>query len=145
MTKTIALIAHDNKKKDLLEWVEYNKKVLQKHTIVTTGTTGKLIKEHCGIDNIRLVKSGPLGGDAEIGALIANNEVDLMIFFWDGLDIHAHIDDVRSLLRLAVVWNIPTACNRSTADMIIGSNLFYDETYQRTIPDYSTYINRKVL
>ena len=119
----IALIAHDEKKKDLLEWAEYNKLTLSKHTLVATGTTGGLISDATGLQ-IERKKSGPLGGDQEIGAMIANKQIDTLIFFWDPLNAHPHDPDVKALLRLAVLYDIPTACNRATANFIISSTLF---------------------
>jgi methylglyoxal synthase len=138
----IALVAHDNKKKDLIEWCNFNKLTLDKHVLYTTGTTGKLIGEQTGLDVIRL-HSGPLGGDQEIGSMIVNGKIDMLIFYFDPMESLAHDVDIKALLRLAAVYNIPTACNRSTADFIISSYLFH-EGYQRTVPDYSGYTNRKI-
>jgi len=139
--KKIALVAHDNKKDDLLEWVKFNKYLLSLHELYATGTTGKII-ENLGLDVIRL-KSGPLGGDMQIGAKIANGEIDFLIFFWDPLESLPHDPDVKALLRMAVVWNIPAACNRSTADFMVSSTLM-DKEYDRILPDYENYRQRRI-
>jgi methylglyoxal synthase len=141
--KRIALVAHDNKKKDLIEWVEHNKTVLAKHELVATGTTGKLIEEK--IDRpVKKLLSGPLGGDQQIGAMIAEGNIDLLIFFWDPMEAQPHDSDVKALLRLGVTWNILLACDRATADFILTSPLMYDE-YEIQIPDYTKYLKRKVI
>ncbi|HEX7320735.1 MAG TPA: methylglyoxal synthase [bacterium] len=132
--KNIALIAHDNRKKDLLEWVKYNKGSLEKHNLYATGTTGQLINEETGLEVTRF-KSGPLGGDQQVGAKIADGQIDFMIFLWDPMEPHPHDVDVKALLRLSVVWNIPVACNRSTADFLISSPLMSTE-YERLFVDY---------
>ena len=150
--KTIALVAHDNRKLDLIEWVEYNYKILIKHKLVCTGTTGNLIenkiinklKKEEKIDyKIKKLKSGPLGGDQQLGALIAEGKIDVIIFLWDPMEPHPHDVDVRALLRIAVLYNIPTACNRSTADYLISSELFFD-TYKPIVKDYSKYLKRDI-
>lgn len=151
--KTIALVAHDNRKKDLIEWVEWNYHVLIKHSLICTGTTGKLVEEAIknklkqeGKDfnfSIKKLKSGPLGGDQQIGALIAEGKIDCLIFFWDPMQPHPHDVDVKALLRIAVVYNIPIACNRSTADFMISSPLMGQE-YQPVVNDYSDYVKRKI-
>ncbi len=132
--KAIALIAHDNKKNDLLEWARYNKGSLAKHELYATGTTGQLIIDELGL-NIYKFKSGPLGGDQQVGAQIVEGKIDFLIFFWDPLEQQPHDVDVKALLRIAVVYNIPTACNRSSADFMISSHLMSRE-YERVIADY---------
>jgi methylglyoxal synthase len=136
--KSIALVAHDQRKEDLLSWVEYNAEVLSKHELYATGTTGKIISEACSLDIHRL-KSGPLGGDQQLGAMIANKELDVLIFLWDPMTPQPHDVDVKALLRMSVLYNIPVACNRSTADFLISSSLF-NEDYSATIKDYTEYI-----
>ncbi len=140
--KKIALVAHDNKKKDLLEWAVWNKAILSQHVIYATGTTGRMLEKELGFDIIKL-QSGPLGGDQQIGAKIADGEIDFLIFFWDPLEQQPHDPDVKALLRIAVVWNIPVACDRATADFMISSPLMSGE-YQRQIPDYQTHIQREI-
>lgn len=140
--KTIALVAHDNMKKDLIEWAEFNEGTLKKYEILSTGTTGSLIEEKTSLKVTRF-KSGPLGGDQQLGAKIAAGEVDFLIFFWDPLSVMPHDVDVKSLLRLAVVYNIPVACNRSTADFIISSSLMGSK-YERRIPRFDEYLHRKL-
>jgi methylglyoxal synthase len=132
-TKNIALIAHDSRKEDLLEWVAYNADVLREHSLYATGTTGGLIAARCGLPVTRF-KSGPLGGDQQIGARIADGALDVLVFFWDPLDAHPHDADVRALLRVAVLYNVPTACNRATADFIVASPLIHGE-YDRLLDD----------
>jgi methylglyoxal synthase len=127
--RNIALVAHDKKKDDLVEWVEFNKKTLALHTLYGTGETGKRIAEKTGLDVV-LLKGGPYGGDMELGAMIANKKLDYLIFFWDPLTSLPHDVDVKALLRIAVLYNVPTACNRSTADLIISSSLFHSEEYE---------------
>lgn len=141
--KKIGLVAHDNKKGDLLEWAKYNRELLAHHTLYATGTTGTTLERELKLDIIRL-QSGPLGGDQQIGAKIVGNEIDFLIFFWDPLEPLPHDPDIKALLRMAVVWNIPIACNRATADFMISSPLM-DTEYNRLITDYDDYRNRKVI
>ncbi|MCK9423026.1 MAG: methylglyoxal synthase [Bacteroidales bacterium] len=151
-SKRIALVAHDNRKKDLVEWVEFNYKTLLGHQLICTGTTGKLIEETIlnklepkeeMMVPIIMLKSGPLGGDLQMGALIAEGNIDLLIFFWDPMQPQPHDVDVKALLRITVVYNIPTACNRSTADFMISSHLL-KEKYEPNLVDYSVYISRQI-
>ncbi|MCP9748031.1 methylglyoxal synthase [Lacihabitans sp. CS3-21] len=139
--KRVALIAHDNKKPELVEWVKYNKNTLKKHQLFATGTTGMLIESELEVPIVKLL-SGPLGGDQQIGALISEGKIDILIFFWDPMSAQPHDPDIKALLRLGVVWNIPIACDRSTADFMLTSPLFH-EKYEVKIPDYTTYIKRK--
>lgn len=138
--KRIALVAHDNRKSDLLDWAEYNLDLLSQHELYATGTTGKLLAEHLDIE-IQRLQSGPLGGDQQLGALITDGVIDIMIFFWDPLEAQPHDPDVKALLRIAVVWNIPVACNRASADYIISSPLMA-EPYRRARPDHEAHLNR---
>ncbi|NMB80622.1 MAG: methylglyoxal synthase [Ignavibacteria bacterium] len=140
--KTIALVAHDNKKKDLIEWAKYNRDSLAKHNVLATGTTGTLLEKTLNI-KIGKLQSGPLGGDQQIGAMISQSEIDLLIFFWDPLEAQPHDPDVKALLRIAVVWNIPIACNRASADFIFSSPLMTTE-YTRIVPDYEGYLKRRI-
>ena len=136
----IGLVAHDNKKPDLVEWARFNHRLLVGHDLVATGTTGTLLEDELGVGILKL-QSGPLGGDQQLGALIAEGEVDILVFFWDPLEPQPHDPDVKALLRLAVVWNIPIACNRASADFMISSPLMTSD-YERQTPDYGTYIDR---
>ena len=141
--KRIALVAHDNKKKDLIEWALDNAVVLAKHELIATGTTGKLLEEQ--LDRpVKKVLSGPLGGDQQIGAMIAEGKVDVLIFFWDPMEAQPHDSDVKALLRLGVAWNILLACDRATADFLLTSPLMQEE-YETIIPDYGGYLTRKVV
>jgi methylglyoxal synthase len=138
--KRIALVAHDNKKQDLLEWARFNREVLAYHELYATGTTGRMIADKLGLDIARLL-SGPLGGDQQVGAMIAGNQLDFMIFFWDPLEPQPHDPDVKALLRIAVLYNIPTACNRATADFLISSPLMSEE-YARMQTDHEARLGR---
>jgi methylglyoxal synthase len=140
--KRIGLVAHDNKKDDLLAWVKYNEATLSQHELYATGTTGKKISELCSLD-IHLLKSGPLGGDAQLSAMIVDGELDMLIFLWDPMTPQPHDVDVKALLRMSVLYNIPTACNKSTADFIVSSNLFNDD-YKPIMKDYSNYLAREI-
>jgi methylglyoxal synthase len=152
--KSIALVAHDHMKHDLIEWVEYNWEILKDHKLTCTGTTGKLVEETItrkmmkssgGMQSIHMTKlrSGPLGGDQQLGAMIAEGNIDILIFFWDPMLPQPHEVDVKALLRITVVYNVPTACNRSSADFLISSSLF-NGIYIPKIKDYSDYVNRKI-
>ena len=138
--KKIALIAHDNKKEDMLQWAKFNIGTLRQHALYATGTTGRLLEMELGLE-ITVLESGPLGGDMQVGACIANGDIDFLIFFWDPLTQLPHDPDVKALLRMAAVWNIPIACNRASADFLISSPLMCQE-YQRILPDYDSYRQR---
>jgi methylglyoxal synthase len=138
--KRIALVAHDARKKDLLEWIQFNRDILNQHLLYATGSTGEMIIKETGLSVFRF-KSGPLGGDQQIGAKIAETELDFLIFFWDPLEPQPHDPDVKALLRLAVLYNIPTASNRATADFLISSP-FMAQPYERYIPDYLARLKR---
>jgi methylglyoxal synthase len=153
-SKTIALVAHDNRKKDLAEWVEFNQGTLRGHDLVCTGTTGRLIEQTLarkrnqkeGAKENQVVSrllSGPLGGDQQLGAMIAEGRIDLLIFFWDPMEPQPHDVDVKALLRIGVLYNVPMACNRSTADFMISSPLLGEE-YKAIVKDYSGYLEREV-
>jgi methylglyoxal synthase len=133
--KRIALIAHDSRKEDLLEWIGYNRAVLREHDLFATGTTGAFVQARWGLPVTRL-KSGPLGGDQQMGAKIADGGIDVLVFFWDPLEPQPHEPDVRALLRIAVLYNIPTACNRATADFVVASPLVHGE-YERLVVDHA--------
>ena len=150
--KNIALVAHDNRKKDMIEWVEWNFAILASHKLICTGTTGTLVEQALaekikGTDiseketQIIKLRSGPLGGDQQLGAMIAEGKIDVLIFFWDPMQPQPHDVDVKALLRIAVLYNTPTACNRATADFMISSSLF-DQEYQAIVKDYSEYLTR---
>ena len=154
--KNIALVAHDNMKKDLVEWVEWNYQTLLAHNLICTATTGRLIQEtlagkisihgadgNSGIRKITRLKSGPMGGDQQLGAMIAEGGIDILIFFWDPMTQQPHDVDIKALLRIAVLYNIPTACNRSTADFMISSQLM-DREYRPRLKDYTDYISRDI-
>jgi methylglyoxal synthase len=150
--KNIALVAHDRRKKDMVEWVEWNWGILVQHKLICTGTTGKLVEQalikKIGKDRflkskITKLKSGPLGGDQQLGAMVADGKIDFIVFLWDPMQPLPHDVDVKALLRISVLYNVPIACNRSTADFMISSHLM-DEEYHPIIKDYSTYTNRKL-
>jgi methylglyoxal synthase len=138
--RRVALVAHDNKKLDLLDWVKYNRGTLEGHDLIATGTTGKLIAERTGLRTMQLL-SGPLGGDQQLGARIAEGGVDVLVFFWDPLEPQPHDPDVKALLRIAAVWNVAVACNRATADYIISSPLFANR-YAATLPNFEDHTRR---
>lgn len=140
--KTIALVAHDHKKQELLDWVIRHKETLANHHLVATGTTGKIVEEALNI-KVQRMMSGPLGGDQQLGAMIADGTIDMVIFFWDPMQSQPHDSDVKAFLRLCVVWNIPTANNASTADFLLSSPLM-KSSYSIEIPDYSGYLNRAI-
>lgn len=140
--KRIALVAHDNMKAGLYDWVRYNIGTLREHILFATGTTGAILERELGLE-ITSLESGPLGGDQQIGAMISRKELDFLIFFWDPLEQLPHDPDVRALLRMVNVWNIPMACNRSSADFMISSPLM-GRVYPRQVPDYSAYRSRRI-
>lgn len=141
-TKNIALVAHDHRKKDLLDWAYYNRDSLKKHKLFATGTTGTLLEEKLN-QPITKFLSGPLGGDQQLGAKITEGEINCLIFFWDPLSSQPHDPDVKALVRIATVWNIPMACNRCTADFLLSSPLM-DQDIDRIQPDYTNHMNRKI-
>jgi len=141
-TKRIALVAHDNKKAELIEWAVFNKTTLTNHKLFATGTTGTLLDAALNQPITKLL-SGPLGGDQQIGAMIAEEKLDVLIFFWDPMEAQPHDPDIKALLRVAVTWNILIACDRATADFIFTSPLMHQD-YESIIDDYSTYTNRKL-
>lgn len=154
VVKRIGLVAHDNRKKDLVEWVEWNWKELMHHKLICTGTTGRLVEEalekkireaESPVKNLVItkLKSGPLGGDQQLGAMIADGKIDMLIFLWDPMQQQPHDVDVKALLRISVLYNVPNACNRSTADFLISSELM-ESDYKPILKDYSSYIKRDV-
>jgi methylglyoxal synthase len=140
--KRIAMVAHDNKKEDLIDWAWYNRDVLAMHELFGTGTTGRLLEDKLTQPVVKLM-SGPLGGDQQIGSMIAEGKIDVLIFFWDPMEAQPHDPDIKALLRLAVVWNLPFACDRATADFILTSPLMHTD-YECKLPDYTGYIGRKL-
>lgn len=141
--KNIALVAHDNRKADMVEWVRWNQTLLRQHKLICTGTTGKLVEEALSGTDVLKLKSGPLGGDQQLGAMIAEGRVDMIIFFWDPMEPQPHDVDVKALLRISVLYNIPSACNRSTADFLISSPLM-SESYEPKPADFSSYVQREL-
>src|SRR5580704_2293795 len=139
--RRIALVAHDRRKRDLCEWARFNRDVLARHSLYATGTTGRLLGTELGLP-VTCFHSGPLGGDQQIGARIADGEIDLLVFLWDPLQPQPHDDDVKALLRVAVVWNIPVACNRASADFVISSPLI-SQRYEQQRPDYRAHADRQ--
>jgi len=139
--KRIALVAHDHKKKDLLDWAIHNRAELMQHELFATGTTGRLLNEALNQPVHRLL-SGPLGGDLQIASHIAEGKIDILIFFWDPMEAQPHDPDVKALLRIGVVWNIPMACDQATADYMLTSPLMQAE-YEAVLPDYSEYVGRR--
>ena len=140
--KRIAMVAHDHKKSDLVEWAYYNRAALSRHELLGTGTTGKLLEDK--LDRpVKKLLSGPLGGDLQIGAQIAEGDIDVLIFFWDPMEAQPHDPDIKALLRIAVTWNIPIACDRATADFLLTSPLMHDD-YECILTDYSEYLKRKI-
>ena len=142
LNKKIALVAHDYKKRDLVEWAKFNRDLLAHHKVYATGTTGLLLEKELKFP-INKLQSGPLGGDQQIGSKIVDGEIDFLIFFWDPLEPQPHDPDVKALLRMAVVWNIPIACDRASADFMISSPLM-DKLYSRIVPDYDAYRTRAI-
>ena len=140
--KRIALVAHDNKKKDLIEWARHNREIMTRMDVIATGTTAKMLAKELDFP-VKALQSGPLGGDQQIGAMIAEGSVDILIFFWDPLQPLPHDPDIKALLRLAVLWNIPLACNKTTADFIFTSNLLSSD-YERVMPKFEEHMNRKI-
>lgn len=140
--KKIALVAHDNQKSDLMDWAVKHKSILSKHQLYATGTTGRLLEKALDL-KINKFMSGPLGGDQQVGAAIATGELDMLVFFWDPMAAQPHEPDIRALLRLCVVWNIPMASNRSTADFLISSD-YMKEEYRIQLPDYTSHTKREI-
>lgn len=140
--KQIALVAHDAQKANLIEWAKFNRGTLVGHTLWGTGTTGAMLEAALGLSVHKLL-SGPLGGDQQVGAMIVEGKIDLLIFFWDPLEAQPHDPDVKALLRMASVWNVPTGCDRATADFIISSPLMHT-TYERRVPDYEAYRRQRL-
>ena len=139
--RKVALVAHDNMKQALLEWVETHRDKLEPHALFATGTTGQMISSRLGLEIEKLI-SGPLGGDQQIGSMIAESRIDTLIFFWDPLEAQPHDPDIKALLRLAAVWNIPVACNPASADLMVTSALF-NTPFERTSPDYDAYVSSR--
>ncbi|WCN10575.1 methylglyoxal synthase [Marinomonas mediterranea] len=141
-TKRIALVAHDNMKQELIRWAQEHKEKLICHHLMATGTTGNMLKKELGVEVEALI-SGPLGGDQQLGGLIAEGKIDVLIFFWDPFEPMPHDPDIKALLRVAAVWNIPIACSVSSANFLVSSPLFENE-FEKTIPDYDRYLNERI-
>ncbi|HEY8399398.1 MAG TPA: methylglyoxal synthase [Flavihumibacter sp.] len=140
--KRIAMVAHDKKKKEMVDWAEKNKTILARHELLATGTTGRLLEDH--LDRpVKKLLSGPLGGDQQIGAMIAAGDIDILIFFWDPMEAQPHDSDVKALLRVAIAWNCVVACDPATADFVISSPLM-SGAYEAAVPDYSNYLQRRI-
>lgn len=142
--KSVALVAHDNKKRELVDWVAENRTRFAALRLYASGTTGRLLKENLEREDIVCLLSGPLGGDQQIGAKIAEGEIDLLVFFWDPLEPQPHDPDIKALLRIAALWNIPVACNRATAEFILTSAYMTDDQHHPEKPDFSSYTGRTV-
>ena len=140
---SIALVAHDHRKEELIAWARAHAETLARFDLVATGTTGKVLHEALGLP-VRRLQSGPLGGDLQLGAMVAEQQIQLLVFFWDPLRAQPHDPDVRALLRVAVVWNVPVACNRSTADLLLASPLMDSRGYERALPSYEAHLGRAV-
>lgn len=140
--KRIAMVAHDNRKAELIEWAETNRDILLQHDLLATGTTGKMLEEALQV-KVEKFMSGPLGGDQQIGSRIAHGSIDMLIFFWDPMQAQPHDTDVKALLRLSVAWNILLACDRATADFLVSSP-YMNTSYQAILPDYTDYLNREI-
>jgi methylglyoxal synthase len=142
--KSVALVAHDNKKQELVDWARANRTRLAPLRLYATGTTGRLLRDSLERDDLTCLLSGPLGGDQQIGAKIAEGEIDLLVFFWDPLEPQPHDPDIKALLRIAALWNIPVACNRATAEFILTSAYMTDDAHHPQKPDFSDYTGRNV-
>lgn len=142
--KSVALVAHDNKKQELVEWVARNGTRFAQLKLFATGTTGRMLAERLKRSDIKALLSGPLGGDQQIGSKIAEGEIDLLVFFWDPLEPQPHDPDIKALLRIAALWNIPVACNIATAEFILTSALMTDDQHRPQRPDFSIYTDRSV-
>jgi methylglyoxal synthase len=139
--RTIALVAHDQRKPDLLAWAAHHRAALAGHRLVATGTTGQLLADELGLEILRL-ESGPLGGDMQLATMVTEGEIDLLVFLWDPLSAQPHEPDVRALLRIATLWNVPVATNQATADLLITSPLLTSAAYVRQVPDHAAHRER---